>query len=72
MPRPKPVGPGPKLKALPGTTLAVFSDIALGSSEVVVFFKPAYDWKPWLGVLAAVALDTVSGGPIGGVAVDFN
>jgi hypothetical protein len=35
------------LKALPGTTLAVFRDIALGSMGEFDF-KPAYDWKPWL------------------------
>lgn len=47
---PKEVGVGPKLNALPGTTLDVFRDIALGSM-VELLFKPAYDWKPWCCVL---------------------
>lgn len=47
---PKAVGVGPKLNALPGTTLEVFKDIALGSMEEFPF-KPAYDWKPWCSVL---------------------
>lgn len=36
----------PKLNALPGTTLAVFKEMALGSIDEVEVFKPAYDWKP--------------------------
>lgn len=47
---PKDVGVGPKLNALPGTTLDVFRDIALGSMDEFPF-SPAYDWKPWSGVL---------------------
>lgn len=47
---PRDVGVGPKLNALPGTTLDVFNDIALGSTDAFPF-KPAYDWKPWCGML---------------------
>lgn len=57
-PMPRADGDGPKLNALPGTTLAVFRDIALGSMGELDF-KPAYDWKPWLlGCAWGSAADT--------------